>query len=207
MGSYGRLISIEGIDGAGKSQQAEHLAARLSNDGFEIETTFEPGGGENGELFRHLLARKHSNNWTPETEALLFTAARRHHLDSTILPALTRGKTVITDRFADSTRIYQGFSNPHLRRKIDALQELMIELEPNLTFIIDIPVEVALTRVKKRSGGDERLEQFGLRLEELRQSFVELGKQYSERCKVIDGNRDPKVINDELFHLTAEFLT
>ena len=206
MPASGRLISIEGIDGAGKSLQTRLLAENLRAAGVDAVTTFEPGGGDGGHVLRQLLTGHSAGRWGTETEALLFTAARRNHLDTFILPALRRGRTVITDRFADSTRIYQGFADPELRRKIDRLHDLMIGFEPELTVIIDIPVETALARVRGRSGGDSRLEAFGVRLEELRQSFVSHGNDHPCRCRIVDGSRSSGEIADEIFQLACRIL-
>ena len=203
----GQLISIEGIDGAGKTKQTELLAEKLRQSGAKVITTFEPGGGDDGVLLRQLLAsngaQKQRGDWGPETEALLFTAARRHHLDTCILPAMRQGKVVITDRFADSTRVYQGFGNPRLQLKINQLHELMIGIEPDWTFIIDIPAQLAVSRVTERSGGDARLEAFGEQLEELRQDFITLGRRYQERCRIVDGNRPVNVIANEIFEIVS----
>ncbi len=202
----GRLISIEGIDGAGKSLQTGLLAENLAASGIEALTTFEPGGGNGGGLFRQMLTGRNIGRWGPETEALLFAASRRNHLDTFILPALRQGKAVITDRFADSTRIYQGFADPELREKIERLHELMIGIEPDLTFIIDIPVELALSRVKKRSGGDSRLEAFGGRLAKLRRSFVAHANSHPQRCRIVNGNRNVKEVADEILYYAARIL-
>ena len=205
----GKLISIEGIDGSGKTRQANLLAERLTKDGHKVLKTFEPGGGAGGMLLRELLTKNSSEKqfqWGPETEALLFTAARRNHLDTCILPAIGRGQIVITDRFADSTRIYQGFGNTELRHKIDQLHDLMIGIEPDLTLIIDIPVKLAVTRVTNRSGGDARLERFGEQLEQLRQNFIALSHHHQDRCKMIDGNRTIDAIASDIHRLVSGIL-
>ena len=204
MPAQGRLITIEGIDGAGKSLQARLLAESLQSNGIGAVTTFEPGGGTGGDSIRQLLTGDSAARWTPETEILLFTADRRNHLDTLILPALREGLTVVSDRFADSTRVYQGFASHRCRQLVDQLHELMIGLEPSLTFILDVPVELALARVRARSGGDARLEAFGGRLEELRQSFLAHGRENSQRCRIVDGARDPSEIACDLIREALE---
>ncbi|MGL6211424.1 MAG: dTMP kinase, partial [Paracoccaceae bacterium] len=132
----GRFLSFEGIDGSGKSTQARLLAEGLRALGLPVTLTREPGGSPGAEEIRRLVLEGDPDRWSPQTEALLFTAARRDHLEKTIQPALARGEVVITDRFADSTRMYQG-----LRGNLDAvnsLHDLMIGTDPDLTLLIDI---------------------------------------------------------------------
>ena len=206
MPAQGRLITIEGIDGAGKSLQTRLLAENLRSNGISAVATFEPGGGADGDSIRQLLTGDAAVRWSPETEILLFTADRRNHLDTVILPAFKEGMTVVSDRFADSTRVYQGFASRQCRQLVDRLHELMIGLEPSLTFVIDIPVELALTRVRARSGGDARLEAFGSRLEELRQCFLSHASENAQRCRTVDGDRDPAEIAGDLFRETMSQL-
>ncbi|NNF89961.1 MAG: dTMP kinase, partial [Boseongicola sp.] len=142
--SAGRFITFEGIDGSGKSTQARRLAERLEARGLEVVLTREPGGSPGAEEIRRLLVEGDPDRWSAETEILLFTAARRDHLERTILPALARGAIVVSDRFADSTRIYQGATRGDLRALVDRLHAEVIGREPDLTFIIDMPPEQAL---------------------------------------------------------------
>ncbi len=134
----GRFITFEGIDGSGKSTQVRTLATALRAGGAEVVETREPGGAPGAELIRALLVSGDTGRWSPETEILLFTAARRDHLERTIRPALDRGATVISDRFADSTRVYQGVARADLRPTVDALHALAIGIEPDLTLILDL---------------------------------------------------------------------
>lgn len=140
------FISFEGIDGCGKTMQSALLAQALRDEGRQVVHTREPGGSKGAEEIRRLLVEGHGERWSPETECLLFTAARRDHLERTIMPALEQGQTVITDRFADSTRIYQGAARADLRDVVDRLHALMIGTEPDRTFILDIDPEIALAR-------------------------------------------------------------
>ena len=151
-----RFISFEGIDGSGKSTQVRALAASLRARGQEVVETREPGGAPGAELIRALLVEGDPGRWSPETECLLFTAARRDHLERTIRPALARGATVITDRFADSTRVYQGVLGNVEARLIARLEKLTVgELTPDLTIMLDLPPEIGLARVTKRRGAEE----------------------------------------------------
>lgn len=194
----GSFISFEGIDGSGKSTQARLLAERLKPRS-EVVLTREPGGAPGAEAIRGLLLSGESEKWSPETEILLFTAARRDHLEKTIRPALARGATVITDRFADSTRVYQGATRGDLRGVVDRLHDLMIGVEPALTFIIDMDPATALARGLARDSGEDRFENMGLVFQEtLRHGFLHLAHDAPERCVVIDGGRPPEVIATEI---------
>jgi dTMP kinase len=140
----GRLITFEGIDGSGKSTQARLLHDHLTAKGQDAILTREPGGAPGAEDIRRLLVEGDPDRWSPETEILLFTAARRDHLERTIEPALKRGTTVISDRFADSTRVYQGAARGDLRDLVDRLHDAVIAREPDLTFVIDMDPDTAL---------------------------------------------------------------
>ena len=190
MTAGGRFISFEGIDGSGKSTQARLLADHLRRAGGEVVLTREPGGSPGAEEIRALVLEGGGDRWSPETELLLFTAARRDHLERVIAPALSAGRTVICDRFADSTRIYQGMGRADLREKVDALHALMIAREPDLTFLIDMEPERGLARARARGAGEDRFENFGADLQaRMRQGFLALAAQEPGRIAVIDGNR------------------
>ena len=140
----GVFISFEGIDGSGKSTQARLLFETLTANGTAAHLTREPGGSAGAEDIRALVLNGAADRWSPETELLLFTAARRDHLEKTVRPRLAAGEVVICDRFADSTRIYQGLTRGDLRASVDALHALMIGIEPDLTVLIDLPAEAGL---------------------------------------------------------------
>jgi dTMP kinase len=194
-----RFITFEGIDGSGKSTQSRRFAEHLRAQGEDIILTREPGGSPGAEEIRALLLTGDTDRWSPETEILLFTAARRDHLEKTIQPALEEGKTVISDRFADSTRVYQGATRGDLRGIVDSLHSLMIGREPDLTFIIDMDPETALQRGLARKSGEDRFEEFGLGFQEtLRHGFLALAHANPERCVLIDGNRTPDQIASEI---------
>lgn len=184
----GLFISFEGIDGSGKSTQARHLAEVLRAQGHDVVLTREPGGSPGAEEIRALVLQGDPGRWSAETELLLFTAARRDHMERTILPALAEGKIVICDRFADSTRMYQGLSRGDLRGVVDALHDMMIGREPDLTVLIDMDPGAGLSRALARQTGEDRFEEFGQDLQaKMRAGFLALAEQAPERIKVIDG--------------------
>ncbi|WP_170769304.1 dTMP kinase [Ruegeria lacuscaerulensis] len=185
------FLTFEGIDGSGKSSQARMLADYLRGLGRDVVLTREPGGSAGAEEIRRLVLEGDPDRWSAETELLLFTAARRDHLERTIEPALAAGKVVICDRFADSTRMYQGMSRGNLRPVVDQLHKLMIGREPDLTLLIDMDPEIGLSRAKGRQGTEERFEDFGLELQQkMRAGFLALADEFPDRFRVIDGNRD-----------------
>ena len=202
--SQGRFITFEGIDGSGKSTQARLLAAFLKATGADIVLTREPGGSPGAEEIRRLLVEGSPDRWSPKTEILLFTAARRDHLEKTIEPALARGATVISDRFADSTRVYQGAARGELRGLVDRLHDAVIQREPDLTFVIDMDPAEALRRGLARQSGEDRFEEMGEGFQQrLRAGFVTLAEENPERCYLINGARDPDEIAADIAHLTV----
>ncbi|MES0861739.1 dTMP kinase [Ruegeria sp. SCPT10] len=191
MTKRGLFLTFEGIDGSGKSTQARMLAEFLRETGHQVILTREPGGSPGAEEIRRLVLEGDPDRWSAETEILLFTAARRDHLERTIEPALADGKVVICDRFADSTRMYQGLSRGDLRGIVDQLHSLMIGREPDMTLLVDMDPETGLSRAKGRQGTEERFEDFGPALQkQMRAGFLALADEFSERFRVVDGNRD-----------------
>ncbi len=186
----GSFITFEGIDGSGKSTQARKLAEHLQAQGRDVVLTREPGGSEGAEEIRALVLQGEPDRWSAETEILLFTAARRDHLERTILPAIEAGKVVICDRFADSTRMYQGLSRGDLRGTVDQLHKLMIGREPDMTILIDMDSNTGLSRALSRQGVEERFETFGADLQaQMRAGFLSLAEEFKERFVVINGAR------------------
>jgi dTMP kinase len=195
----GRFITFEGIDGSGKSTQSRRFDEKLRALGHDVILTREPGGSTGAEQIRELVLTGDPDRWSAETELLLFTAARRDHLEKTIEPTLAAGRTIVCDRFADSTRVYQGATRGDLRAKVDALHALMIGREPDMTFIIDMDPTIALQRGLARKSGEDRFEDFGLGFQEtLRHGFLAIANTFADRCIVIDGNRTADQIASEI---------
>ena len=205
MSLSGKFISFEGIDGCGKSTQAKILSTELTACGNEVLLTREPGGSEGAEEIRNLLLTGNPDRWSAETEILLFTAARRDHLERTILPALQSGTTVICDRFADSTRVYQGVTRGDLRDLVDQLDEAMIPRQPDITFLIDLDPNIGLTRALERSNTEARFEEFGLEMQiKLREGFLNLANEFPKRFMVVDGNRSEAEVSQTISKLLHE---
>ena len=208
MKNKGLFITFEGIDGSGKSTQIQNLAKFLKNLGFDIIITREPGGSVGGEERRKLLLQGEVDRWSAETEILLFTAARRDHLERIILPALKDGKIVICDRFTDSTRMYQGMRGPKLRDLVDNLNDEVIDCDPDLTILIDIDPEVSLKRAKSRNTVEERFEDFGVELQKkMRSGFIELSKEFSNRIEVVNGHQSVEELANDIFSVVKAKLS
>ena len=190
----GRLITIEGGEGAGKSTQVELLVAALARAGTAVERTREPGGSAGAEAIRRLLLNGATERWDAVGEALLFNAARRDHVTRLIAPALDRGIWVVCDRFADSTLAYQGYGRGLPLADLLALHRFALgDFAPDLTLILDLPVAEGFARVARRSGDADRFERLDAAVHErLRQGFRAIAADHPERCAVIDaaGDRD-----------------
>ena len=183
----GFFITLEGVDGAGKSTLAAALAERLGEAGHEVVRTREPGGSPGAEEIRRLLVEGEPGRWSPETEILLFTAARRDHAERVIEPALAEGKVVVCDRYVDSTRAYQAVDDPGRRRLVDRLHELLIGREADLTLILDLEIGTAAGRAAGRPGDEARFERRGFPFQErLRLAFQALVAEAPERIVVLD---------------------
>ena len=190
MNLSGKFITFEGIDGCGKSTQAKILSEQLTFCGNKVLLTREPGGSEGAEEIRNLLLTGNTDRWSAETEILLFTAARRDHLERTILPALKNGIAVICDRFSDSTRVYQGVTRGDLRDLVDKLDTAMIPRQPDITILIDLDPTIGLARALERSKNEARFENFGLEMQiKLREGFLTLANEFPNRFRVVDGSR------------------
>ncbi|AZV77300.1 dTMP kinase [Parasedimentitalea marina] len=204
----GLFLTFEGIDGSGKSTQCRLLAEALREQGREVILTREPGGSTGAEEIRRLVLEGDPDRWSAETELLLFTAARRDHLERTIEPALAAGKVVICDRFADSTRMYQGLSRGDLRASVDKLHKLMIAREPDLTLLIDMDPEIGLSRAKGRQTAEERFEDFGLELQQkMRAGFLDLAQEFASRFRVIDGTQSLEAVAADVLSQAQAALT
>jgi dTMP kinase len=205
----GQFISFEGIDGSGKSTQARMLYDRLRSQGVAAHLTREPGGSAGAEDIRALVLNGAADRWSPETELLLFTAARRDHLEKTIRPRLAAGEVVICDRFADSTRIYQGITRGNLRSAVDSLHQLMIGIEPDLTVLVDVSAEAGLARAHARAGTDMRFEGMGIAVQQAaRAGFLALARANPARFAIVDGARSvDDVAADVLAHVLPRLNT
>lgn len=197
----GLFVTLEGIDGTGKSTQAGRLAARLRDAGREVVLTREPGGAPGAEEIRRLLVEGAPGRWSAETEILLFTAARRDHVEHTVRPALDRGATVVCDRYVDSTRAYQGDAG--LRETVDRLHRLAIGLDPDLTLILDMdPASAALRTEARATPGEDRFERKGGQAA-VRAAFLAIAAAEPGRCRVIDAARDPDSVAADIWSAVA----
>jgi dTMP kinase len=198
-----RFITLEGGEGAGKSTQAKMLADHLQSIGLRVLLTREPGGSPGAEIIREVLLAGAAKPLGAETEAVLFAAARQDHVKCAIAPALAAGKWVICDRFADSTRVYQGALGKVDARFIKGLERVSIgDLAPDMTLVLDIPVEEAMKRLASRRGNakPDRFEAESPEFhQKLRSAFLALARQEPERCVVIDANRSIRKIGKEIW--------
>lgn len=192
----GRFITFEGGEGTGKSTQLRLLAARLKRAGRTVVSTREPGGSPGGEDIRGLLVTGAADRWSPVTETLLMYAARRDHIERVIEPALERGDWVVCDRFADSTRAYQGAAGGTAPALIAALEQHVLgRTRPDLTLILDLPVEAGLARAASRAGAETRFESKGLAFHtRLRAAFLAIAEAEPGRCAVIDARGDIEAV-------------
>ena len=196
----GVFISFEGGEGSGKSTQITLLANWLSQEWpGGITTTREPGGTKEAELIRDLLV-KNDNNWDSTTEALLMTAARRQNIAHVIKPALARGEAVLTDRFFDSTTVYQGCAGGVDEETIKLLNNRFLDgVYPDITILLDIEAEQGLERSVREDNSETRFEDLGLAYhKKVREGFLMLAKQEPERFIVIDANQNEMAIHEQI---------
>jgi dTMP kinase len=205
----GRFITFEGGEGTGKSTQAALLAARLKALGLDVHVTREPGGSPGAEVMRHILLTGVAKSLGADVEAVLFAAARQDHLTAVIRPALARGTWVVCDRFADSTRVYQGIAGKVDPRMIRALERIVVgDTKPDLTLILDMPAADGLRRAATRHGNTgDRFENESIEFhEKLRQGYLAIAKQEPERCIVIDAARPKEQIADQIWRIVNDRL-
>ncbi len=210
----GLFITFEGGEGAGKTSQINRLAEGLTKAGHKVVTTREPGGTPESEKIRNLLVQREGGSWTPMAEALLFFAARVMLVNKTIQPALEDGKIVICDRFTDSTRAYQGYGHNFDLKKIEALKTIALDdLEPDLTFIMDIEPKAGLERSTRRLAAEalnvkqkeDRFENMDLSFHErLRQGFLTIAQNAPDRCHVIDATQSIETISEDILAKTLK---
>jgi dTMP kinase len=201
----GRFITFEGGEGAGKSTQVERLAGRLRAAGVAVSVTREPGGTPGAEAIRTLLLHGGDGAWLPATESLLHYAARCEHLERAVRPALAAGTWVISDRFADSTMAYQAGGLGMARSFVARLHRLVCgDFAPDLTFILDLPVDVGLRRILCRNTAADRYERLDAGFHErVRAAFLAIGRQHPERCLVVDATPAADVVGERVRQAVA----
>ncbi|MBR1233679.1 dTMP kinase [Bradyrhizobium sp. AUGA SZCCT0177] len=211
----GKFISFEGGEGSGKSTQIKKLADRLATAKLRAIVTREPGGSPGAEIIRHLVLSGMGKLLGPEAETLLFAAARDDHVRTVIQPALSQGIWVLCDRFSDSTRAYQGRLGQVSPAVLNAMQRVTIgDLKPDLTIILDIPVEVGLKRaaVRRGTGAPDRFEAEDVKFhQDLRDAYQQIAAEDPQRCALIDANADTdtvathvwKALRDHLFAISS----
>ena len=209
MTGRGRLITMEGGEGAGKSTQVDLLLAALGQAGIAATRTREPGGSDGAEAIRRLLLDGETERWDAVGEALLLYAARRDHVVRLVRPALDRGVWVVCDRFADSTLAYQGYGRGLLIADLLALHNFALgDFAPDLTLILDLPVAEGLARAGRRSGNADRFERLDAAFHErLRQGFLQIAADNPERCVVIDAAGDQGTIHRAVLAAVAARLS
>jgi dTMP kinase len=198
----GRFITFEGGEGSGKSTQIKTLAERLDATKLRAIVTREPGGSPGAEIIRHLLLSGIGKLLGPDAETLLFAAARDDHVHTVIEPALNQGIWVLCDRFSDSTRVYQGRLGQVLPAVLNAMERVTIgDLKPDLTVILDIPVEIGMARAAMRrgSGAPDRFEGEDVKFhQQLRDGYRQIAVDEPQRCVLIDANADARTVADQV---------
>jgi dTMP kinase len=207
----GRFITFEGGEGVGKSTQVERLKRRLEAEGFDVVATREPGGSPKAERIREVLLRGDAKPFGPLGEAILFFAARADHLDQRIRPALERGAFVLCDRFADSTRAYQGAVGALDPAVLTALERVVVaETRPDLTLVLDAPASLGLARAAARRGRDDGADRFEAEgrsfHERLRQAFLDIAEQERDRCVVVDASTSPDIVEAAIWGIVESRL-
>ncbi len=192
----GRFITFEGGEGSGKSTQVGRLVERLAERGLDVVRTREPGGSPGAEDIRALALNGAAERWSPMTETLLMYAARSDHLERTIRPALAGGAWVVCDRFADSSRAYQGAGGGVDMAFIEQMDAAIVgSTQPDLTLVFDLPVEIGLERALARGGADLRFESKGLEFHQrLRDGFRRIAAAHPDRCRIVDASGDPDAV-------------
>ena len=203
------FITFEGGDGSGKSTQVNLLKNYLDNLNFETIKTREPGGTPSAEILRDLLTTGKVEKWTPMSEALLMWASRYEHLIQVIEPALNSGKNVICDRFYDSTYAYQGVAHNLGIDKMEKLKKIIIgDIEPDVTFVLDIDPKVGLKRSLDRSNQENRFESYNIDFHnKIRSAFLEIAKKNKNRCVVVDASLNEQEINNLIITVIDNLIT
>lgn len=206
----GRFITFEGGEGSGKSTQIQTLAARLDDAKLRVLVTREPGGSPGAEIIRHLVLSGMGKLLGPDAETLLFAAARDDHVRTLIQPALTQGTWVLCDRFSDSTRVYQGSLGQVSSAVLNAMQRVTIgDLKPDLTIILDVPVEVGMQRAAARrgAGAPDRFEAEDIKFHQgLREAYRQIAAEDPQRCVLIDASTDPDTVAANIWSALRDHL-
>ena len=208
MTKRGRLITFEGGEGAGKSTQILCLAVSLAEAGVDVVTTREPGGTVGAEAIRALVTEGTADRWSPCTETLLFLAARQDHVERLIEPALAAGRWVLCDRFIDSTRVYQGLAGTLGLAFVDRLHQAIFDrIVPDLTLLLDLPVEIGLAR-RGAAGDANRFEQKVTGFHQaVRNGFLELAGAEPERFAIVDAEPKPDVVSAAIIDIVRQRLS
>ncbi len=195
-----KLIVIDGIDGSGKGVQTRRLQRSFEAADLPVILTREPGGSAAAEDIRELLVSGEPEKWDDMTELLLMYAARRAHLRDTVWPALDANKWVISDRYADSSRAFQGIAGGLGLETVEQIHQVVVGgFEPALVLIIDLPAEIALARTQRRGGAEDRFEQKGGDYHRrVRDAFLQIAADEPGRYRVIDGNRDRDAVSQAI---------
>ncbi len=206
----GKLFTFEGSEGSGKSTQIELLADELEGMGNEVIVTREPGGTEIGEEIRHLLIHNAAgSNMAPEAELLLFAAARAQLVRQVVIPGLQEGKIILCDRFLDSTTVYQGAARSISSDPVSYINQFAAAgITPDLTFILDVPAEVSIARVKRRvTDLPDRMEQENVDFyKKVREGYLLLARSLPERFHVVDGTRDLNENQEDILKTVLEHI-
>ncbi len=206
----GKLISFEGSEGSGKSTQIARLAEHLQQIGREVIATREPGGTEIGEQIRNIIVHNSKGDeMCAETELLLFAAARAQVVREVIAPALTRGAIVLSDRFLDSSTVYQGIARNLAPDPVNQINRFAVgNVMPHLTIVIDVPTEVGLARVRQRASDlPDRMERENIEFyDKVREGYLLLAQQWPERVVVIDGTKTADAIEKKIWTAVSDRL-
>ena len=205
----GLFITFEGGEGCGKTTQIQKLTNSIKSiSSTPFVVTREPGGDPSAELIRGLLVNGDAEKWRPATEGLLISAARHEHVEQIIRPALAQNKLVMSDRFVDSTIVYQGIVGGVARNDIDAMNHIACgDIYPDVTIILDIDSQIGLARAKSRGAGEDRFEAKGLAYhEKVRAGFLDIAADDPSRCVVINANRTPDDIAEDIWQVVRPYL-
>ena len=202
----GAFITVEGVEGVGKSTSLAAIETRLRESGHSVLVTREPGGTTLGERVRELILDEHDGGLSGQIEALLIFAARARHLQRVIVPALAEGRWVVCDRFTDATYAYQGGGRGVDRHALDVMAQMVQEgLEPDLTLLLDAPVDVGLGRISEREHDRFEKEDFGF-FERVRRSYLEIAALAPQRVRTVDADRPVDVVTRDLLNVLQKFM-